>query len=431
MGEPNFRLQAYTSQDGKSPITLDYQWTVVSGVNIRLMYAAKASILRAHWNKKSQRPKNIIGYEREYSLLTEHLDKMAQEVRVIYRKYQADRKLIELTRDRMRYELDQVFDVTRPIKVGTNFFAWSKQYMEEVYPKDSTYSVGTSKILNTTLNHLRGFADDTKPDLDFQHFNRQLYGQFVTYLRNEKGLGDNTIEKIVFAGLKRFLNEASEAGVNLFPAYRDVTPKKVGVRKTKGDKIYLTRSELKQMYEHPLPSHLSSVRDAFVAAVFLGLRYGDWHKVCNENLIDLGDGKKALSIVLDKNPQPRIVVPCHPAVMEILKKYNGVLPVVSNQKTNQHLKEIGQAVGMTGQTSKTVRKGRIIETKHSKFELLTCHVSRNCFESEARRAQIPQRDIDLFTGHSTNAVSDIYDRRQLVTIANDYRDHRFFNTWDE
>ncbi|MDX2072467.1 MAG: phage integrase SAM-like domain-containing protein [Haliscomenobacter sp.] len=431
MGEPNFRLQAYTSQDGKSPITLDFQWTVVSGVNIRLMYAAKASILRSHWNKKTQRPKNIIGYEREYALLTEHLDKMAQEVRVIYRKYQAERKLIELTRDRMRQELDQVFEVSRPIKVGTTFFAWSEDYLKSIFPKDSTYNESTGKILSTSLRHLKAFANDEDIDLDFQHFNRQLYGQFVNYLRNKKGLGDNTIEKIVFAGLKRFLNEATDAGVNFFTAYKDVTPKKVGVQKTKGDKIYLTRSELKQMYEYPLPLHLANVRDAFVCAVLLGLRYGDWHKVCNENLIDLGEGKKALSIVLDKKPQPRVVVPCHPAVMEILKKHNGVLPVISNQKTNQNLKEIGHAVGMIDQTSKTVRKGRVIETKHSKFELLTCHVSRNCFESEARRAQIPQRDIDLFTGHSSNAVSDIYDRRQLVTIAIDYRDHRFFNTWDE
>lgn len=431
MSEPNFRLSKYTNSAGKSPIVLDMQWTFISGVNNRIFYSAKCTILRNHWNPKTQRPRNIAGYEREYNLITEHLDKMAIEAKIILRKYQAERRMLELTPERMRQELDNVFSVIRSVKVGAKFFDWCRQYINEIYPKDATFSEGTSKILKTTIKHLEGFSKYTGQTLDFKDFNRQFYGQFVAYLRNEKELADNTIEKIVFAGLKRFLNESAEAGVNLFTTYKTISPKTVAVKKTKGDKIYLTRAELRQIYGHPLPDHLERVRDAFVVAVFLGLRYGDWHKVCNSNLIDLGNGKKALSIILDKHPQPRVVVPCHPVVIEILNKYNGVLPVLSNQKMNSHLKEIGEAAGLTGSESKTIRKGRVIETKHSKFELLTCHVARNCFESSARRAGIPQRDIDLFTGHTSKEVSDIYDRRKLETVASDYRTHPFFTTWED
>lgn len=163
----------------------------------------------------------------------------------------------------------------------------------------------------------------------------------------------------------------------------------------------------------------------------MGIRYSDWKKVRADNLIEIGDGKKALFIILDKKPQPRVAIPCHPVVIEILDRYDGVLPVLSNQKTNDYLKEIGEAVGMTGVERKTMRKGRVIETKHSKFELLTCHVARNCFESNARKANIPQRDIDLFTGHTSKEVSDIYDRRKLETVASDYRTHPFFTTWED
>lgn len=431
MSEPNFRLSNYTNKAGKSPIMLDIQWTVISGVNNRVFYSAKCNILRNHWNAKTQRPRNISGYEREYGLITEHLDKMATEAKVILRKYQVERRMLELSPDRMRSELDDIFNVIRAIKSSNNFFDWCRHYLDNIYPKDSTFSEGTNTVLKTTVKHLTDFSKSRGQTLDFKDFNKQFYGQFVGYLRNEKGLADNTIEKIVFAGLKRFLNESFEAGVNLFTTYKSVSAKAVGVKKTKGDKIYLTREELRQIYEQPLPDHLERVRDAFVVAVFLGLRYGDWHKVCNSNLIDLANGKKALSIILDKHPQPRVVVPCHPVVVEILTKYAGVLPVLSNQKMNSHLKEIGEAAGLTGSESKTIRKGRVIETKHSKFELLTCHVARNCFESNARRAGIPQRDIDLFTGHTSKEISDIYDRRKLETVASDYCNHRFFTTWED
>ena len=410
---------------------LDFRWTVISGSNNRIFYSTKCTILRSHWNPKTQRPRNISGYEREYSLITEHLDKLAVETKVIFKKFQVDRKLIELTPERMRSEIDEVFNVTRPIKATSTFFAWCDEFLNNIYPKDATYNLGTYKVLKTTLRHLKEFGETLGYKLDFQHFNKHLYGQFVGYLRNDKDMADNTIEKIVFAGLKRYLNEAREAGVNHFTTYQEVTPKKVGVQKTKGDKIYLSMDELRQMYEYPLPDQTEKVRDAFVCASLLGLRFGDWKKVRTDNLIDIGEGKKAIFIILDKKPQPRIAVPCHPVVIEILNKYNGVLPVLSNQKTNDHLKEIGKAVGMIGEERKTMRKGRIVETKHSKFELLTCHVSRNCFESNARHANIPQRDIDLFTGHTSKEVSDIYDRRKLETIAANYRDHRFFTTWED
>lgn len=431
MGEANFRLAAYTNSKGKSPIMLDFRWTVVSGTHNRLFYSTKCTIIRSHWNNKTQRPRTITGFEKEYKLISDHLDNFAQETRVIFKRYHVERRLLELTPERMRAELDNAFDIARSIKAKSTFFAWCEDYLTKIYPTDATFNEGTHKVLKTTIRHLKEFNSLLSDDLDFPQFNRHLYGQFVGYLRNNQGLADNTIEKIVFAGLKRFLNEAKEAGVNPFTAYQEVSPKKVGVQKTKGDKIYLTRSELRQIYGQPLPGHLERVRDTFVAAVFLGLRYGDWEKVRNENLINIGDGKKALSIILDKKPQPRVIIPCHPVVIEILNKYKGVLPVLSNQKMNGHLKEIGEAAGLTGSESKTIRKGRVIETKHSKFELLTCHVARNCFESSARRAGIPQRDIDLFTGHTSKEVSDIYDRRKLETVASDYSDHQFFTTWED
>lgn len=432
MGEIIFRLADYTNSKGKSPIMLDYNWTVVSGQNLRIGYSTKCVILRTHWNQKTQSPRRIMGLEKDYEVIKERLEHIEEEVKAIYRKFSKERRLWDLTKERLRAELDERLKHARPLKNGTSFFDWCADYLNNIYPKEATYNLGTFKVLKTTLNHLRDFDAKTGLKIDFHHFNKHLYGQFVSFLRNEKNLGDNTIEKIVFAGLKRYLNEAREIDLNPYTAYQTVTPKKVGVKKTKGDKIYLTRLELCQMHEYTgLPAHLERVKDAFVCAALLGLRYGDWQKVKKQNLIRIGGDQKALSIILEKEPQPRIVVPCHPVVIEILDKYNGTLPVLANQKMNAHLKEIGQAVGMTGVERKTIRKGKLIETKHSKFELLTCHVARNSFESNARRALIPQRDIDLFTGHTSNEVSDIYDRRQLETIASDYKSHRFFTTWEE
>lgn len=427
-GRPQFYLAQRKNKFNEKLIMLSFQWTPKRGQNYRLYYSTKMNIIEDHWNKRTQRPRPILGFESQYLQITEHLDKMSMEVMTIYRKYITERRILDLTKEALRQELDNLYLNHRPAS-GVGFLTWVEEYLTRIYPKSAKFNKGTFSVMNSLQAHVIGFAEYLGYKPDFHQWKENLFSEFVVYLRS-KNLSDNTISKLVFTALKTILKEAKKAGVNDFDYFEKVAPRDLRVVKTKGDKIYLTRQELKALYEYEMSGHAERVRDCFICAALLGLRHSDWAKVNKGNIITLGGDVKVLD-VLSQKTEKRVVLPLHPAVMAILKKYNGALPVISNAKTNEYLKEVGQIAGMRDKVKKTIRRGRLEESNHSKFELLTTHVARNSFESNARSLDIPQRDIDKFTGHSSTEVSDIYDRRELETIAKKYSDHRFFTTWED
>ncbi|MFD2998755.1 hypothetical protein ACFS7Z_00140 [Pontibacter toksunensis] len=60
--------------------------------------------------------------------------------------------------------------------------------------------------------------------------------------------------------------------------------------------------------------------------------------------------------------------------------YRRSLPVLSNQKTNDYIKELGELVGLDELTSMTTRRGgeRLVDTR-PQYEYLTMHAARRTF----------------------------------------------------
>jgi hypothetical protein len=66
-------------------------------------------------------------------------------------------------------------------------------------------------------------------------------------------------------------------------------------------------------------------------------------------------------------------------VKEILKKYNGIPPVISGQKLNQYLKELCKKAGFTQQVKDTlegINKPEGAGEHCAKYELVTTHTAR-------------------------------------------------------
>jgi integrase len=97
-----------------------------------------------------------------------------------------------------------------------------------------------------------------------------------------------------------------------------------------------------------------------------------------------------------------VVIPIHSSVEKILKKYNGVLPPsLSNQKTNDALKEVGKKLpSLQKTTSRTFTKGGVKETKtFQKWELLSSHTARRSFATNEYLAGMQTLTIMAITGH--------------------------------
>ncbi len=117
-----------------------------------------------------------------------------------------------------------------------------------------------------------------------------------------------------------------------------------------------------------------------------------------------------LDIVAPKtNKRQRFAMPLE--AQRILAKYPKrpdeddpyVFPRLSNQKFNEHLKEVGKLAGMTGDwiTEKQVGREKI-RTIAPKYESLSSHCARRTFVTMCMRLGMSSEDIRAVTGHSTS-----------------------------
>ena len=112
----------------------------------------------------------------------------------------------------------------------------------------------------------------------------------------------------------------------------------------------LTPVELQNISNKDLGNpRLEHVRDIFIFCCYTGLAYADVYKLKRSEIIGGVDGEKWLSIKRQKTDAPSRI-PILPMAQIVFDKYachpeciakDKVLPVLSNQKMNSYLKEIG------------------------------------------------------------------------------------------
>ena len=77
------------------------------------------------------------------------------------------------------------------------------------------------------------------------------------------------------------------------------------------------------------------------------------------------------------------------------------LPVISNQKMNDYLKELGELAEINEPVSETYYKGsKRIDTITPKYALLGTHAGRRTFICNALALGIPAQVVMKWTGHS-------------------------------
>ncbi|MEY8019284.1 site-specific integrase [Muriicola sp. SD30] len=163
--------------------------------------------------------------------------------------------------------------------------------------------------------------------------------------------------------------------------------------KTK-EKQYLTQTELDILKEKKsfLP-RLDLVRDIFVFCCYTGLAYSDVKQLKQEHLIIGVNGDRWIKMPRKKT-KAMSSIPLLPPAEEIILKYKehpfvldgkGVLPVLTNQKSNAYLKEIADVCGIN--------------------KNLTTHLARHTFATT----------VTLSNGVSISTVSKMLGHRSLKT----------------
>ena len=76
------------------------------------------------------------------------------------------------------------------------------------------------------------------------------------------------------------------------------------------------------------------------------------------------------------------------------------LPVLSNQKMNQYLKDLGELCGFNEPITRVCfRAGARVEETYPKYEMLSTHAGRRTFICLALSSGIPPQVVMKWTGH--------------------------------
>ena len=250
-----------------------------------------------------------------------------------------------------------------------------------------------------------GWSDATyekfDKELTFEALDEPKLTSYVNFLKDVEGLRNTSTMKQI-AYLKWFLRWSFKKGYNQNMAYDSFKPK---LKNTPKKVIFLTWEELNRLKDYKIPptkQYLERVRDVFLFCCFSGLRYSDVYNLKRSDIkpdhIEVTTVKTADSLIIELNNHSKA----------ILDKYKGVhfedhkaLPVISNQKMNDYLKELGELAEINDPVRETYYKGNErIDTVTPKYALLGTHAGRRTFICNALALGIPAQVVMKWTGHS-------------------------------
>lgn len=287
-------------------------------------------------------------------------------------------------------------------KGGDDFFSSFQEFIDRSKNEKAHRTV---QKYTSTKNHLEKFSTWAGYKLDFESINLKFEEKFRDYLVTQKKHNNNTIAK-TFKVLKVFLNYAIDAGKT-----KNIDFLKFKAREYEGEIIFLTWDELMKLYSKDDISSesLKRVRDIFCFGCFTGLRFSD---IMNLKIENVKNGSIYVNTIKNKKSA---IIPLNKYSQTIVEQYmnyseDGFLfPKISNQKMNDYLKDLGKEAKLTEKITTVSFKGsdRTENTKE-KHELLTSHVARKTFITNALDRGMPSEVIMDITGHGSHKVFKRY-----------------------
>jgi len=255
---------------------------------------------------------------------------------------------------------------------------------------------GTLKNYRTTTVYLKSYLKIKyrKPDIYLKHINYRFTLGFESYLRSMDGLHNNGVMK----HMERF-KKVMRLAENLDWIEKNPT-KRFKLRFDKVDMVYLSINELENLRTKELSNPTLRInRDIFIFACYTGLAYADVRALERNNMQIGVDGKKWIYTRRSKTNTP-VRIPLLETAEEIIDRYedhpkaiaNGrLLPVYSNQKTNEYLKKLAS------------------KAKISKK--LSFHAARHTFATTVTLSNgVPIETVSKLLGHTKIATTQIYAR---------------------
>lgn len=357
-----------------------------------VQFSTKTEIKPGYWNVKAGK---AIGKASEVQEVNAILESIKTTMTKIYRDLQERETIV--TPERIK---NVFFGIEVRHKKLLELF---KRHNEDVFKL-----IGISKSKSTyqkyevTRKHLSTFIRQRYniSDISLKEINLMFLSDFEVHLLTTCGCNANTTAKFM-QFFKRIIIIAKNNGWiynDPFANYK--------IRIARVDRGYLTQEQLDIIIgKEFIPKRLELVRDIFIFSCYTGLAYIDVKNLRQKHIRTSFDGNLWVMTKRQKtNVQSNI--PLLDLAKQILEKYKGtlpdekVLPILSNQKMNAYLKEIGDLCGIE--------------------QNLTFHLARHTFATTVTLAKgVPIETVSKMLGHTNIKTTQIYARITNSKIGND------------
>ncbi len=291
-------------------------------------------------------------------------------------------------------------------KQTQTFFTIYNQFLKERSAKSEWTPSTVVKFEN-----IRSKLLEFDKDLTFEKANKEETLQaFIVFLRDKKELRNTTIAKQI-RFVKTYLKWAYDKDITPNNDYKKFTPSLKGTDGKNKTVIFLSPEEFLQLYNFDAKKeHLNHVKDVFCFCCLTGLRYSDVFKLQRSEIktdfIQFTTQKTDHTLKVELNDKSRAILDKYKAIPF---ENNKALPVISNQKANEHLKTLLKMAEINEPVNISYYKGgaRINET-HPKYAVVGTHTARRTFVCLSLYLGIKAEVIMKWTGHSSHTTMKPY-----------------------
>lgn len=360
---------------GESPI---YMRITIDGRRIEI--SAKRVVQGLKWNSIAQK---VNGVSEDVKALNFYLKTLEQKVYDAY--HQLLRENEEVNCEILKNKL---LGTEQKSRLLVPIFQDHNDRMEKLIGKE--FAKGTLTRYKTCISHTKEFLKwkYNLTDINILKIDYGFLNDFEFFLRTEKSCNNNSAVKYIknFGKIVRICLGNGWIDKDPFINYK--------FKFTEVTRLFLNEQEIEILRTKDFKNErISQVRDIFLFSCFTGLAYIDTQQLTTQN-INIGlDGNKWIFTKRQKT-KTTSNIPLLTQAELIIEKYrnhpkclsNGrLLPILSNQKMNAYLKEIGDLCGINKE--------------------LTYHIARHTFATT----------VTLSNGVSIESVSKMLGHKSIRT----------------
>lgn len=376
----------------RSPI---YLRITING--LRMDHSIQRYVDEAQWSVTAGRMK---GNGQEARQLNLYLDTITGKVLKLEREMVQDGKTITI--DSFREKWLGIADKPRML---LELFQQHNDQVAALIQVGRDFAPGTLERYKTAREHTLSFLQWKYKinDIDIRRLDFEFASEFEFWLKTVRRCNHNTTMKYI-GNLKKIINLCIKKGFLQKDPF-------LGFKMTKQEveRVALTSEEIQKIARKVFATdRLNHVKDIFLFSCYTGLAYADVKKL-RRSEISRGIDRDYWIFTNRQKTDTRSRIPLLPQAVAIAEKYRNnpicenldlVLPVLSNQKMNAYLKEIGDLCGIH---------------KH-----LTFHIARHTFATTITLSNgVPIESVSKMLGHRNLKTTEHYAKVLDSKISND------------